>query len=250
MDNQIIDTSFDFWTETFGDKPDPDSQSQTLRKYHKILWNKPLPDGKTFELTYDSKGYFYHKSDKQEEFRLSSDAITNSYKNYKHRKDIQMILEQIPNEVDELRKACSIGCYILFPNNKIDGQPTINMERGTNPNIFDRFDLTLECIRRFYSNKEGENLDKKDFKNPLYETLKRYENFFDLFVDFEGYVKFFLLEDLVNEDKSIKFYLPFDNFANPPKFDTVEDYLIYKNGVLAFYKSKKQKNRKLYSRKQ
>ena len=79
----------------------------------------------------------------------------------------------------------------------------INGARGTNSKINDRFDLTLECIRRYYFRKES----------PLQEVLLRYSDFFELFENFKGYVDFFLLQDLVsNNYETINFYLPFDNF--------------------------------------
>ena len=93
-----------------------------------------------------------------------------------------------------------------------------------NPFINDRFDLTLECIRRFY----------KDEDSPLYETFFRYHEFFDLFGSFEGYIQFFLLDDLVDEKGNIKFYLPFDNFESKPDFKDVNEYLIYKKKTIKF----------------
>ena len=38
-----IDTAFDFRTDANG--KDPDSHSLTLRRYHRLLWSKPLPNG-------------------------------------------------------------------------------------------------------------------------------------------------------------------------------------------------------------
>lgn len=61
-----------------------------------------------------------------------------------------------------------------------------------------------------------------------------YKGFFDLFEDFNGYVHFFLLEDLVDSDGNIKFYLPFDGFASPPIFIDIDDYLVYKKQVMEF----------------
>ncbi len=51
---------------------------------------------------------------------------------------------------------------------------------------------------------------------------------------FDGYVKFFLLDDLVDELANVKFYLPFDGFASPPEFKNVDDYCAYKQGVERF----------------
>ena len=48
--------------------------------------------------------------------------------------------------------------------------------------------------------------------SPLYDTLLRYKDFFDLFENFNNYVIFFLLDDLIDEKGKIKFYLQFESF--------------------------------------
>ena len=96
---------------------------------------------------------------------------------------------------------------MIFPGNRIDGKPTINGARGFTGQIADRFDLTSECIRRHY----------RDEASPLGGTLARCHDFFALFQYFEGYVDFFLLQDLVGaDDSAIKFFMPFDDFNTPP----------------------------------
>ena len=120
----------------------------------------------------------------------------------------------------------TIGASIIFPNKQVERKSTINQARGCSRLIDDRFDLTLECIKRFYNNKS----------NPLQDTLDRYKKFFQLFDTFQGYVEFFLLEDLVNDKGEIKFYLPFDNFQSPPEFTNKEEYILYKNKVMHFIK--------------
>ena len=60
---------------------------------------------------------------------------------------------------------------------------TINAASGVNSKIQDRFDLTLECIRRFYAQEES----------PLKVTLERDISFFNLFQDFKVYVDFFFI---------------------------------------------------------
>lgn len=174
-----IDTNFNVYSDSRGG--DPDITSPTLRQYHKMLWSKPLPNSKSFQLSDNKNGvYLYHKSEIGE-FFLGSDAITHSYKSHKRK---HWLTKQITSEVDELFDIGStIGAYTLFPNNRINSNQTINQARGVNNLIDDRFDLTLECIRLFYM---GQN-------NPLYGTLLRYKNFFALFDDFIGYVHFFLL---------------------------------------------------------
>ncbi len=223
----LIDTNFDIHSDAKGG--DPDSTSPTLRKYHKILWSKPLPNGKTFDLSDNKSGaYLYHKSELGE-FFLGSDAITHSYRNHKRK---NWIIKQIPEEVDKLFNAGStIGAYIIFPNNRINGNHTINQARGVNSLIDDRFDLTLECIRLFYLGQ----------KSPLYDTLLRYKDFFDLFDDFIGYIHFFLLEDLIDDNNKIKFYLPFDNFKTRPKFANIKEYQLYKKRVINFINSRNKR---------
>lgn len=222
----IIDTAFDFYTDANGG--DPDSTSPTLRSYHQVLWSKPLPNGQMFDLWKQSGTYLYHNSDLGE-FSLGSDAITHSYRNQKRK---QWLIDQVSNEADELFKIGStIGAYTLFPKNKIDNKFTINQARGVNSLIDDRFDLTLECIRLFY---EGQN-------SPLHDTLLRYKSFFDLFESFIGYIDFFLLNDLIDENQKIKFYLPFDHFQSRPTFSDAEDYLSYKKGVVNFVQSRNKR---------
>ena len=233
----IFDTTFNFYSDANGG--DPDSTSPTLKKYHKLLWSKPLPNGKTFDLSDDKSGaYLYHKSELGE-FFLGSDAITHSYRNQKRK---NWIVKQIPEDVNELFNAGStIGAYIIFPNKRINGNHTINQARGVNSLIDDRFDLTLECIRLFYLGQ----------KSPLYDTLLRYKNFFDLFDDFIGYVQFFLLDDMLDENKNIKFYLSFDNFKTRPNFSDISEYQLYKKKVTNFINSRNNridnymKNRKI-----
>ena len=224
----IIDTAFNFYSDANGG--DPDSTSPTLKKYHKILWSKPLPNGAVFELSDDRSGaYLYHRS-QAGEFFLGSDAITHSYKNQKQK---HWLTHQIPIEVNELfDKGSTIGGYIIFPNRMSSGK-TINQARGVTKMIDDRFDLTLECIRHFYSNQ----------KSPLYDTLQRYKLFFDLFETFEGYIHFFLLDDLMDRNNNIQFYLPFDDFKTCPTFSDADDYLLYKQGVTKFIDSRNERIR-------
>ncbi|MFO8000439.1 MAG: hypothetical protein R6U46_04285 [Marinilabilia sp.] len=223
----LIDTTFNIYTNANGG--DPDSTSPTLRKYHKFLWSKPLPNGEQFELTDHKIGtYLHHKSGIGEYF-LGSDAITHSYRNHKRK---TWLTQQIQNEVKELFDTGStIGAYTLFPNNRVDGKQTINQARGINSFIDDRFDLTLECIRLFYLGEDS----------PLYDTFLRYKNFFDLFESFTGYTNFFLLNDLVDENKKIKFYLPFDNFKTKPTFADIDEYLVYKKEVTNFIKARNKR---------
>ena len=109
---------------------------------------------------------------------MSSDAISNSYRG---NKKMATIMAEVQSDADELFKVGStIGAYIIFPSYRVDRKNTINGARGINAKIADRFDLTLECIRRHYAVEES----------PLSDVLERYSDYFELFVDFKGYVEF------------------------------------------------------------
>jgi len=58
MEKSIIDTSYNFYTDAKGG--DPDNTSPTLKKYHKFLWNKQLPCGKTLQLLDNKKGVYLY----------------------------------------------------------------------------------------------------------------------------------------------------------------------------------------------
>ncbi|TWI75573.1 hypothetical protein LZ24_00620 [Desulfobotulus alkaliphilus] len=221
-----IDVNFDFRYDTPINK-DIDAYSKTLKKYHRKLWSKSLPDGSEFIL--EEKGYLYHRS-QLGEFYLGSDAITHSYKNTKR---LSKIAAKVPDVAENIfNQGCKIAAYTLFPSKQVNGKMTINQARGVNAKIKDRFDLTLECIRLFY---EGE-------ATPLTDTFNRYENFFTLFNDFKGYINFFLFQDLVNEDiSSVKFHLPFDGFSGSPLPQSVDEYLEYAKNTEIFLRARSKR---------
>lgn len=141
------------------------------------------------------------------------------------------IVEQFPDEENETFRAIgyTIGGMMVFPGNRIDGMQTINGARGFNRRISDRFDLTLECIRRHYCGQ----------KSPVADTLARYSNFFTLFDDFPGYVDFFLLQDLVSpECLAVKFFMPFDNFNTPSVPCDMDSYANYRKHSIEFVKAR------------
>ena len=228
----VIDFDFDFYSDARGG--DPDNTSPTLRKYHRFMWSKLLPNGKELKLEMTKGKYLYHNSELGE-FILGSDAITHSYRNQKRK---QWLIRQIPSEVNELFDiGKTIASYIIYPKNKINNKFTINQARGVNRWIDDRFDLTLECIRLYYLG----------LQSPLSDTFERYKNFFDLFVDFKGYVDFFLLNDLINEKGNVKFYLPFDQFQTKPTFNDKTDYIVYKQNVITFVLARKKRMKDTYT---
>ena len=225
-----ISTEFDFLSDSNG--RDPDSASPMLRSYHQLLWSKPLPSGERFDLERVSGSYLTHSSQRGE-FKLSSDTISNSLRGSKRRAGL---IAQIPSvNLDAFQAiGATIGARILFPGNRVDKKPTINVARGFNAQIVDRFDLTLECIRLHY---RGE-------PSPLAATLDRYADFFALFETFEGYVDFFLLDDLV-QSSQVKFYLPFDGEFGQPLPNTVDEYNEYMANTMGFVTAR---NRRIVDR--
>ena len=217
-----IDTTFNFYSDSGG--KDPDSHSPTLKNYHKLLWSKALPNGEIFTLTdTDSNSYLTYIS-AQEKISLSSDSISNSYRD---KKALSSIVQDLNKEVAEFRNLGStIGGYILFPSKKIDGKLTINGARGFNQKIADRFDLTLECIRLHYLG----------MPNPLQEVLTQNAAFFKLFENFAGYVDFFLLQDLVDANyESINLFIPTKQmFESSPLPASKEEYLQYMKSSTSF----------------
>ena len=224
----MLDVEFDFSKEAKG--RDPDRHSPTLIKYHRMLWQKPLKDNKLFDLTFSEKNRLTHSSDLGV-FELSSDTIGHTYRKWKR---MAHIIKQIPkSDIDSFLKTCrTMGGYIVFPANKINGN-TINQERGTNTKIRDRWDLTVECIRRHYVGGES----------PLSNTLVRYSDFFSLFSNFKNYVEFFHLQAVVSDDfKKVKFFLPFDDFQRVPTPKNKEEYIAYRQAVMLFIN---QRNRRI-----
>ena len=205
---------------------DPDICSRKLQEYHQFLWSKELPNHSLLSLKIGNCNYDYlHWNG----IRFGSDSIINTYWNsYK----LSWLIEQVKQEISKtedinkfrskyLQESYTIGGSIIFPKHKC----SINQCRGMYSKIKDRFDLTLECIRRYY-NKET---------SPLVNVLISDANYFDLFIDFKGFVDFFYLQDLVSNDyKKINFFLPFDNFTRNPLPKNIEEWFKLHNAQIDF----------------
>lgn len=225
-----IDVAFDFRSDCVG--PDPDSGSPTLRHYHRLLWSKRLPSGASFDLSDTTPGEYLHHRSELGEFCLSSDSAIPTFTN---RERLKPIIEQVAESDNEafLKAAYTIGAMIVFPAHRIDRLGTINQDRGMHPAISDRFDLTLECIRRHYYSV---------LPNPLAGTLSRYAAFFALFGDFPGYVNFFLLDDLVTYDFRVRFFMRFDgDFRAPPVPNDVDTYREYRQRSIEFIEARNRR---------
>lgn len=178
---------------------DPDRDCERLYVWHRILWGCAFPGVGPFDLeVVYTRGYGMRlRSPDGSEFSLGSDGIipTWSSAGWTSRFAADLVAEVAKDADDFYRIACTMGGYIAFPRNRV-GQTgwTINQSRGMTASIADRFDLTLECIRRHYAVPGA--------ANPLRQRLAYYGDFFALFRDFDTYVRFFLLDDLLDEDRN------------------------------------------------
>ena len=205
----MIDITFDFRTDSKG--RDPDTYSPTLNANNRALWSKGLPNGEVMDL--QSKGAPFVLSWK--DFYFTSDTIIVEMRSLKNQKIIDQALEHIEDfeEVYEhlLRRFYSIGSMIIFPVHV----NSMNQRRGMNILIADRWDLTLECIRRYYAGEES----------PLTKVIEQDKAFYDLFLDFKGYVDFFFLQDCVSEDYfSVNIWMGDALFRKSGLPETVEEY--------------------------
>lgn len=228
-----IDITFDFTTDTpkywdnfwndnvlGGGGADPDAVSKTLQNYHQLLWSKPLPNGEHMNLV-SGKGSNYLT---WKNFRFGSDSILASFRYVRYREMLEEVSKTIPKYKEFIEsfihKTYTIGGSIIFPK-----ENSINRARGVNPFIKDRWDLTLECLRKYYKNEDS----------PLYETLVMNKEFFDLFVDFKGYVDFFFLQDCVSEDyQTVIFWIGDGDLSKNPMPKSVDEYLLWIDKQLDF----------------
>jgi len=227
--NDEIDIAFDFRSDTPKGR-DPDAASPTLRRYHKLLWSKTLPGGAAFDLSDARTDCYLHHRSAVGEFFLTSDAVIPSFRK------VQEIKAIIPEaEIEAFNTiGYTIGGMMVFPGNKVDGKMTINGARGCHPRVRDRFDLTLECIRRHYVGEAS----------PLSEPLRRYSDFFVLFEDFRGYVEFFLLQDLVTGNgREVRISKPYDNFRSSPVPRDANQYRAYRDDAVAFINARNRRIR-------
>jgi hypothetical protein len=232
-----IDVSFDFTSDSPGfwdgfwernsglgaGGSDPDAKSPMARRYHQLLWSRQLPNGDHMEME-DGRSHYYLRWN---DIYFGSDSITATFR-YQRNKDFLETVRKVDPEYEAfvegyLRKLYTIGGLMLFPSFRM----ALNQSRGFNARISDRWDLTLECIRRHY---QGES-------SPLDKCLNHPTNvrFFNLFVDFTGFVDFFFLQDCVTDDyQEVKFWLDTPLFDTNPIPKTVEDYLGFIDRELDF----------------
>lgn len=217
---QQIDWLFDFRTDTRVGG-DVDALSPTLRRYHQILWHKPLP-GRSFGLVTSAPGRHLHHRSEHGDFPMRSD----SFQTFATWNSLKHITTQLPQcDLDDfVTLSYRIGGMLVFPCRTENRLHTINQARGIRMLVADRLDLTLECIRRHYVGADS----------PLADVIERYKVFFDLFGDFRGYVDYFLLQDAVTPSYDIDFVLPFDDFVSRGTPQTVDAYDQYRHRSIDF----------------
>ncbi len=141
---------------------------------------------------------------------------------FRKEKRLKHVLDQIPLEERETfhRVGYTIGGMMVFPGNQIGRQQTINQARGCRPRIKDRFDLTVECIRRHYRNE----------RSPLSDVLG-------------GYVEYSLLQDLVTEDCSaVNFFTSFEDFTTSPVPGSLGAYREYSQRAVGFIETRNRRS--------
>ena len=232
----MVDFSFDYRKDDGVNGRDPDKYSFQMKKDHCELWSKQLPVSEygKLELTpYRDRMVAYVNG---EYFDFGCDSITNCYA---WRKSLEKIRED--EEVAKLLKDYYdsdyvIGSSLIFPLRRDDGKTkwTINQAKGCLRRISDRIDLTLECIRIFY-------LDKNQW-TPLRSCFINYSRFFDWFGDFENYVKFFFLDDLVSKDyKTVVGFTDVLDFDHAMPTSSIEEYKEYIKRNIEFIKKRNKR---------
>lgn len=229
-----FDDDYNFRDDTPAGK-DPDSRSPRLRRYQRLLWSKPLPDGRPFELHAGRalSPYLAYEADGTG-FVLGSDAITSSYTRWSRPESLVNAIASLDEDQRSryLNPPYTIGSAMIWPVRRKD-RPTMNTARGFRLLIADRMDLTLECIRRHYAGEPW---------SPLADVMNAYADYFELFGGFTEFVEFFHFQDLVTPDcDEVRFYLPFDNFKRSGTPTTTDEYVEYREKTLEFIEGRKRR---------
>ena len=175
---------------------DPDASSKKLYLYHQSLWQKKLPSGLYLEFDIHKGFNLFNK----QIGRLSSDYIgpSASWAIKKGISDREIAFY--------LKKTRTIGGHMIWPVKRSEkNKKSINQARGGRSGLYDRIDLTLINLKRYYDMTED---DVENYK--LLEEYKANADWFDLFETFRNFIDFFLLQDFVDEDYKIIELAPLD----------------------------------------
>ncbi len=207
--------------------PDPDATSKSLYDIHQTLWNLQSEKFNISEVIPNPKKDC-ELIIKEKDIHLGSDSIMSIYWHWAGNKvpfsTMQKLIEKIGSSIQErkeynelkkemkekgcdtekylpnqlknfiylyLKKANTIGGFVVFPKH----DKNINGRRGISAKIRDRFDLTLECIKRGYE----KIFDENDLNNPLADVLKADQEFFKMFESFDNYINFFCLNSWIED---------------------------------------------------
>lgn len=207
-----LNPNFDKSEFDLKDRIDPDMSSEKLIKdlAYIFVQNKQTPCGKTIKLvsiqqTKDRNKRWYAKAqvfdgaDYRCTFGLTSDYIGAS---------INWAIEaEVSKEVilKHLLVSRTLDGHILFPTwySTKDERSweiwpngiSINMMKGGKSGYYDRIDYTLLAIKNWYSRLNN--------GNKLFYVLEKNRIWFELFYDFDKYVKYFKLESLIKDDGNI-----------------------------------------------
>lgn len=197
-----------------GRDKDPDGVNPHLREAHRLLWSKAPRDGQVIGLSASRWSDYLRVTSTDDGWTLGSDNFATIHFNA-----LRGFADALDGAVDgHLCQLCTIGGYIVFPNQLAQQRPTItnrtarrwsiNQDRGMDGRISDRFDLTLEAIRLFY-----EGIVHRD-ENPIGDVLEAYRWWFDLFGrgadGFLAYADFFFLTPMLDDSGRVK---PFGSLA-------------------------------------
>ncbi len=181
-------------------RPDPCDDSLFLKKSIRKMFSRPLPNGQTMELEETSSGFRWN------DFRFGIDTVVPSFFSTRNRnlsKAYALSETDFRDSVSEyIRETDLLGAYTIYPvhaNSLIQCIYSNNRIRG-------RWDFVLECVRRHYSGEDS----------PLYDCMRRDRLFYDLFVDFNGFIDFFYLNDFINSDGTVKMLLQTELFEMNP----------------------------------
>ena len=249
---RVFDTSFDYKTdksrktkrgrasgfppssdEVTQELGDPDENSARLREDHELLWTKELRPGVVFAPSASSarsNQYLIYTDDSGVRHCYGSDTITSSYTGRSRPASLAAAIAGLSDEqrARYLDTPYTVASAMIWPVRSKD-RPTMNQARGFGPSgqeIGDRMDLTLECVRRHYAGEPA---------GPLADVVNAYKDFFELFGGFKEFVDFFHFQDLVTPDyKSVRFFLPFDDFESSGLPATTDDYITYREATLEF----------------
>lgn len=203
---------------------DPDAKCEELREMHYRLYNRyalyinrPFSFEKKYPLSFSEGRYFYLLENGS--CRLGSDTMNSSYLYYEALKNIKSEMEKCGRnaeaEIEKYRKNIIYrpGNFIVFPKNSSN---SINTVRGCCGKIKDRFDLTLDCIKKQYADKD----------NPLSWVLrKHWEDFFDRFNGFNEYINFFMLEDYLDEKDNVVRFIDNKYHILPQTLEEYDEYI-------------------------